>query len=116
MNFDGRRVSCGLPHQGFLFKSFLGADAPVEALTGTRGEFDFGPVEPGTVLGGVVEFEGVPQVAGRFDGQLFIKGAVGVGALVVLHELDFLCVGVVGLHEPVHKRGVIGLVFGGRDL
>ena len=29
-----------------------------------------------------MEFEGVAQVAGRFDGQVFIKGAVRVGAVV----------------------------------
>ena len=51
-----------MPGQGFLFEFLLGADAPVEALAGKGGEFDFGHVELGAVLGGVVEFEGVPQL------------------------------------------------------
>ena len=56
------------------------------------------------------------QVAGRFDGQVFLKDAVRAGAVIILHELDFLGIRVVGLHEPVHKAGVIVLGFGARDL
>ena len=47
---------------------------------------------------------------------MFVESPVGVGRIIVLHELDFRRVGVVRLHEPVHKAGVIGLVFGARDL
>ena len=67
-------------------------------------------------LGGVVKFELVAQLTGRVGGQMLVKSAVTVGAVMVLHELDFRRVGVVGLHEPVHELGVIGLGLGARDL
>ena len=70
-----------MPGQGFLFESLLGADALVQALAGKGGEFDFGPdfgpVEPGAVLGGVVEFELVAQLTGRFDGPVRRAGSTG---------------------------------------
>ena len=39
-----------------------------------------------------------------------------MGRVVILHEVDFRGIGVVGLHEPVHKVRVIALIFGRRDL
>ena len=36
-------------------------DAPVEALSGERGEFDLGDVEPGAVAGGVVDLQSLCQ-------------------------------------------------------
>ena len=41
------------------------------------------------MLGRAVRFEFVAQLTGRFDGQVFVQGPVGVGAVVVLHELAF---------------------------
>ena len=61
------------------------------------------------MLGRVVEFERVSQLTGRFHGQVFVEGPVRVGRVIVLYELDFRCVGVMGLHKPVHKVGVITL-------
>ena len=58
----------------------------------------------------------VAQVTGRVQGQVFLKSAGAVGAVIVLHELDFLGVGVVDLHGPVQELGVVGLGFGRRDL
>ena len=53
------------------------------------GEFNFGHVEPGAMLGRVVRFEFVAQLTDRFDGQVFVQSPVGVGAVMVLHELAF---------------------------
>ena len=72
--------------------------------------------EPGTACGGEVKRELVAQVTGRVQGQVFLKSPVTVGAVIVLHELDFLGVGVVGLHGPVQELSVVGLGFGRRDL
>ena len=44
-------------------------------------------LKPGTVLGGVKNFELVAKLPGRFDEQVFVKGSVGVSAVVVLHRL-----------------------------
>ena len=62
-----------------------------------------------------MESECVPQTAGRFDGQMFTEGPVAMGAVVVLPELNFRGVRVVGLHEPIHEAGVIALIFGRCD-
>ena len=43
-------------------------------------------LKPGTVLGGVIMFELVAKLPGRFDGQVFVKGPVSVSAVVVLHR------------------------------
>ena len=62
-----------------------------------------------------MESECVPQTAGRFDGQMFTEGPVAMGAVVVLPELNFRGVRVVGLQEPIHEAGVIALIFGRCD-
>ena len=47
------------------------------------------------MLGRVVRFEFVAQLTDRFDGQVFVQSPVGVGAVMVLHELAFRGLGVV---------------------
>lgn len=63
------------------------ANAAVEALAGKGGQLNFGHIEPGTALGRAMKREPMAQVAGRFNGQVFLKDAVGGGAVVVLHQL-----------------------------
>ena len=95
IDFDGCGVAPGLLGQRFVFESFLGADALVQALVEKGVEFNLGHVEPGAMLGRVVRFEFVAQLMDRFDGQVFVQGPVGVGAVMVLHELAFRGLGVV---------------------
>ena len=116
VDFGCGGISVGLPNQGLFFELLGAANALVRALLGKGREFDFGPVEPGNACGGEVKRELVAQVTGQVQGQVFLKSAVTVGAVTVLHELDFLGVGVMGLHGLVQELGVVGLGSGRRDL
>ena len=78
----------GLPNQGLFFELLGAAQASVEALPGKSREFNFGPVEPGPVFGGEVKVELMAQLPGSFNGQVLVKSPVGVGAVIVLRELD----------------------------
>jgi len=116
VDFYSGGISVGLPSQGFCFELLLAANTAVQALAGEGREFGFGPVEPGAVFGCIMEFHFLAPRTGGVQGAVFVKSAVAVGALIVLHELNCGRVGVVGLHEPVPKLCVVGLGFGGRDL
>jgi len=50
------------PGGEFLVEDIEFGDAPAEALFGQAGQFDLGDVEPGLVLGGVVDLQ--PQTSG----------------------------------------------------
>ena len=106
----------GLPDQGLCFGLLGTAHAPVQALAGKGRELDFGHVQPGAVVGGEVKMALVAQLPGPFDGQVLVESAVGVGAVVILHQLDGGHVRVMGGDHPVHKPGVIGLRLGGCDV
>ena len=115
VDFGCDGVSVGLPNQGLFFELLGAAQAPVQAVPGKGGEFDFGPVEPEPVFGGEVKFELMAQLPGSVNGQVLVKSAVRVGAAMVLHELNGGHVRVMGGDYPVHKLSVIGLGFSGGD-
>src|SRR3954447_2204463 len=54
-------VGGGLPGGEFGVEDVPVGDAAVEALSGQGGQFDLGDVEPGPVLGGVVDLESLGQ-------------------------------------------------------
>ena len=55
-------------------------DAPAEALLGQAGQFDLGDVEPGAVLGGVVDLQPACQGVGLLGWECLVEGGDGVGA------------------------------------
>lgn len=61
IDFVGSGVAPGLQCQRFLFETFLGADALVQALAGKGGGFDFDHVKPAAVLRPVVKFKFMAQ-------------------------------------------------------
>ena len=80
---------------------FERGDALVQALAGDSREFELDHVEPGGIFGRVVHIEARGQGAGLGGRQVLVEDCVGVGVRVVLHEHDFLSLGVVGGHELV---------------
>ncbi len=80
----------------------LPVDLPlVEALPGEPGEFDLGDVEPGAVLGRVVQFQAGGQIAGLGGLERFVERAEGVGVQVVHDEHVTRRVGVVDGQQVV---------------
>jgi len=115
VDFGGDGISVGLSDQGFFFELLRAANASVQALTRKSRELDIGPVEPGVVFGGEVKRELVAQLPDPSNGQVLVKSAVGVGAVVVLYQLDGGHIRVMGGNHPVHESSVVSLGFGGRD-
>ena len=68
------------------------------------------------MFGGEVKRELVAQLPDPFNGQVFVKSPVGVGAVVLLHQFDGGHVRLMDGDYPVHKPGVTILVLGSRDL
>ena len=92
-----------------------GGDALVQALAGDGREFKLDHVEPGGILGGVMDLETGRQRAGLGRGQVLVEDGVGVGVEVVLDEHDFLGLGVVG-GQALQETAVVGSGAAGRDL
>ena len=80
-------------------------DAAVQALAGQGGEFDLGDVEPGAVLGGVVDLQALGEGVGLGRFECLVERADGVGVEVVHHQHDLLGVGVVHGRAAGRPRG-----------
>jgi hypothetical protein len=78
--------------------------------------FDFGPVEPGAVLGRVVKLEPLEQTPCFFRRKGCIKGGGSVRVPIVQHHRDPFRGGVVPLGEFAHRHRPIGAGAPLRDL
>ena len=67
-------IAAGVPCEKFTVKKINGRDAPVaQALNGQSGKLCFGDVEPGTVLGGVMDFEALRQTERFLRREIVVK-------------------------------------------
>ncbi len=83
--------------------------AAIQALTGENIEFDFGHVQPTTVLGRVVEFQPLQNALGFCGSKRLIQGSRLVGVQVVWHDPNALSVRVVKVDQVFQTVGIIDL-------
>ena len=72
-------VGGGLPGGELDVEDVEVVDAPVEALPGQGGELDLGDVEPGAVLGGVVNLQPLRECSGLGRFERLVEGFRGCG-------------------------------------
>jgi hypothetical protein len=93
------------PGGEFIVEKVDVGDAPAEALLGQAGQFDLGDVEPGAVLGRVVDLQPVCQGVCPLGRECLVEGGDRVGVEVVHDEDDFVRGGVVDVQEMFDAVG-----------
>jgi hypothetical protein len=91
--------------------------ASFEGLAGENGPFDLGHVEPGAVLGGVMELELSSESARLFSRERLVERSWRVGIEVVEYDADHVGVGITAYELP-HLSGEVraGTTFADGDL
>src|ERR1700719_439200 len=110
-------VSTPLPGADFLAQGVVIRHAPLQALAGERGDFDFGDVQPAPVLGRVVEDDPAQQLASCWHAQDVLEAATKVGVQVIHDEMYAPGTAVDALQQVAHEHDEIELAaaFGDRD-
>ena len=100
-------VGCGLPGGEFGVEDVEVVDPAGQALAGQGGQLDLGDVEPGAVLGCVVDLEPLGQRACFGWLERFVERTEGVRVEVVHDQDDPLRVGVVDVEKLIDFRGPV---------
>lgn len=77
-------------------------------MAGQGREVEFNLVEPGAALGGVLHLEASGQLFGQGRRQAVVKRAQRMRVEVILHQADFLGLGVAG-RQALHELGILAL-------
>src|SRR5277367_701296 len=81
-------VSVVLPCIDFADEESSVGNAAVQTLGRENAELGFGHVEPAAVLGRVMPFEALDELAGLRSGEGFVERGWLVGVEIVLHQHD----------------------------
>ena len=98
----------GLFPKGHLPGQGVGiGDPTIQTLPAQKAQFDFGPIQPAPVFGGVMNLQPVDQRPCDNRFERLIQGGRFVGVQVVHHQDHFPGVRIVDLQEGPHLLGEI---------
>lgn len=88
-----------IPSSGFPLKFLDCGDSSVQTPLGESGELDFGYIQPGDMLGRMMQFESFPYPACFSWLKSFIQRRYVVGIQVIANKDDFLRIRVVNIDK-----------------
>ena len=106
-------VAVGFPKRQLGLQGIHVSNSSVEALAGHDAQFDFGDVEPASMLWRVMDFEAPGQCQSDLGRKGFIQRGNGVGVEIIHHKADFLRVRVVDFQQlaDLHSPVLLGSAF-----
>src|ERR1700687_1804757 len=109
--FDGAAsaVAALLPSAELASQRGQVGHAAVQALASEDTDFDFRPVQPAGVLGGVMKLDSTQQAPGGRDAEYFFKAAAEVSVQIVHHKMDAMGAAIDALEQVAREAHKVGL-------